>query len=204
MGQARQRKRILKNHEKQDREWLFSLSVEERSIVEVASRIHQNIVMEGGMWGGCYHLSFFLKRYLKKERNIDVDVIVGWVGEDSWEGVASHAWVEFNGRKIDLALSRTENPDVLPSGSFIVLDHVLLRGNAHYRYFLDVPEYAKASLVQMALHPETSTDSSLAHTRHQRMLAMVNDDEAIDEYLRSVPGGLDYQRLALLAGLPVS
>ncbi len=41
------------------------------------------MVMEGGMWGSCYHLSFLLKRYLKKERNIDIDVVIGWVGEGS-------------------------------------------------------------------------------------------------------------------------
>ena len=126
MGQARQRKLESQKFEALDRTWLLSLSSEERQIVEVASRVHQKVVMEGGMWGGCYHLSFFLKRYLKKQRNIEVEVVVGWVGEDSWQGVASHAWVEFGGRKIDVALSRTEDSRTLPTGSFILLDLSLI------------------------------------------------------------------------------
>lgn len=204
MGQARQRKLLAQIFEKPDREWLLSLSGEERFIVDTATRIHQKIVMEGGMWGGCYHLSFFFKRYLKKERNIDVDVLIGWVGEDSWGGVASHGWVEVQGRKIDMALSRTENPDILPTGSFIVLDRVLLQGMANYSYYAEIPEHAKEILIQMALRPETSGESKLAHVRHRQMLAMVQDDQAIDAYLKSVPGGLDYQTLARLAGLPTA
>ncbi|MDZ3991770.1 hypothetical protein [Pseudomonas sp. Teo4] len=203
MGQARQRKRMAQQFEVLGREWLLSLSSEERVIVDTATRIHRHIVMEGGMWGGCYHLSFFLKRYLKKEKNIEVDVLVGWVGEGSWDGVASHAWVEFNGRKIDIALSRTENPDILPTGAFIVLDRVLLEGMTQYRYYPEIPEHAKEALIQLALLPETSEQSRLAHARHRQMLSMVDDEEAIDEYLRQVPAGMNYHELARLAGLTV-
>ncbi|MEE1922703.1 hypothetical protein V0R50_10650 [Pseudomonas sp. 148P] len=202
MGQARQRKLLAQKFESLDREWLLSLSVEDRFIVDTATRIHRAVVMEGGMWGGCYHLSFFLKRYLKKERNIDVDVVIGWVGEDSWNGVASHGWVESRGRRIDMALSRTENPDVLPTGSFIVLDRVLLKGMVDYRYYPEIPEHAKETLVRMALQPETSVESKQAHARHRQMLSMVEDDQAIDAYLDTVSSGVNYRALALLAGLP--
>jgi len=201
MGQARQRKLQAEKFEALDRTWLLSLSSDERQVVEVASRIHQKLVMEGGMWGGCYHLSFFLKRYLKKQRNIEVDVIVGWVGEDSWQGVASHAWVELGGRKVDMALSRTEDPQTLPTGSFILLDRVLLQGMADYRYYREIPEHAKEALIQLALAPGTAATSRLARQRHRQMLAMVDDETAIDQYLASVAGGMDYCNLALLAGL---
>lgn len=204
MGQARQRKLMAQKSEVLDREWLLSLSAEERQIVDTATRIHHRVVMEGGMWGGCYHLSFFLKRYLKKERDIDIDVVIGWVGEGSWDGVASHGWAEYKGRKIDMALSRTENPDVLPTGDFIVLDRVLLEGAADYHYYREIPAYAKEGLIRMALLPDSSEVSRLAQVRHRQMLAMVNDDQAIDEYLRTVPGGMDYRRLALLAGLSLA
>lgn len=203
MGQARQRKLQAEKFQTLDRTWLLSLSSDERQVVEVASRIHQKVVMEGGMWGGCYHLSFFLKRYLKKQRNIEVDVIVGWVGEDSWQGVASHAWVEFGGRKVDMALSRTEDPQTLPTGSFILLDRVLLPGMADYRYYREIPEQAKEALIQLALASDTAVTSRLAHQRHRQMLAMVDDETAIDQYLASVVGGMDYRNLALLAGLPL-
>ncbi|MDR0278810.1 MAG: hypothetical protein LBJ37_13085 [Paucimonas sp.] len=176
MGQARQRKRLAQQFEKLDREWLLSLSAEDRFIVDTATRIHQGIVMEGGMWGGCYHLSFFLKRYLKKERDIDVDVVIGWVGEDSWGGVASHGWVEAGGRKIDMSLSRTENTNILPTGSFIVLDRALLKGMADYRYYREIPEHAKETMIQMALQPGTAAESKHAHARHRQMLGMVEDD----------------------------
>lgn len=204
MGQARQRKLMAQASEKLDREWLLSLSSEARQIVDVATSIHQHVVIDRGMWGGCYHLSFFLKRYLKKERNIDIDVVIGWVGEGSWRGVASHGWAQFKGCKIDMALSRTENPEVLPTGDFIVLDRVLLKGATHYRYYLEIPDHAKEELIRMALLPDSSEVSRLAQARHRQMLSMVDDDQAIDEYLRTVPGGMNYHKLALLAGVPVT
>lgn len=204
MGQARQRRSMLEKFETLDRQWLLALSCDERQIVEVASRIHQRVVMEGGMWGGCYHLSFFLKRYLKKQRDIDVKVIVGWVGEDSWLGVASHAWVEFDGRRIDISLTRTEDPQTLPTGDFILLDRVVLQGCATYRYYREIPEQAKEAMIQLALAPESAATSKLVHGRHRQMLAMVDDEAAIDRYLDSVAGGMDYRSLALLAGLPLS
>ncbi|HCN47048.1 MAG TPA: hypothetical protein DIT18_16495 [Pseudomonas sp.] len=195
---------MLEKFETLDRQWLLALSSDERQIVEVASRIHQRVVMEGGMWGGCYHLSFFLKRYLKKERDIDVKVVVGWVGEDSWRGVASHGWVEFGGRRIDISLTRTEDPQTLPTGDFILLDRVVLQGRAAYRYYREIPEQAKEAMIQLALNPESAATSKLAHGRHRQMLAMVDDEAAIDRYLDSVAGGMDYRSLALLAGLPLS
>lgn len=204
MGQARQRKLMAKKIESLDRQWLLSLSSKERAIVDVACRIHQRIVLEGGMWGGCYHLSFFLKRYLKRERNIDVDVVVGWVSEDSWTGVASHCWVEFEGRKIDMALSCTENPQVLPTGGFILLDRVLLQGMADYRYHREVPEQAEETLIQLALAPETAEESRQAHRQHRQMAAIAADDQAMDTYLSERTGGRDYRTLALLAVLPLA
>lgn len=196
MGQARQKKLAGQSFEQVHQEWLSTLSPEELVVADVASTVHKKIVKEGGMTGGCYHLSFFLKRYLKKEKNIDVDVVVGWVGEDSWDGVASHAWVEFNGKKVDVALNNTEHPEFVPTGDFILLDRVMRKGGTTYSYHLDIPEKSKKSLAEMAKEPETAADLKVTHARHASMLSMVNDDEAIDDYLRSVPTGGNYEQLA--------
>lgn len=202
MGQARQRKLERQQFDAISGAWLLSLGTEERAIADVATRLHQRVVMQGGMTGGCYHLSFFMKRYLKKQRNIDADVVIGWVGEPSWRGVASHGWLEFAGKKIDIALSRTENPDILPTGDFILLDRVILPGAARYSYHREVPASARETLTSMALTAETAQESRDIHVRHRRMLAMVDDDEAIDSYLENTPSGLNYRTLTLLAGLP--
>lgn len=204
MGQARQRKFQRHSFEQDMGAWLLSLTAEECAIADTAMRVHQKIVMEGGMTGGCYHLSFFMKRYLKKQRGIDTEVVIGWVGEPSWKGVASHGWLEFKGRKVDIALSRTENPEVLPTGAFLLLDRVLLPGVAEYSYHREVPASARETLTNMALMAETAHESREVHARHRRMLAMVDDDEAIDAYLQTTPTGLDYRTLVLLAGLPGS
>ncbi|WP_421551685.1 hypothetical protein [Pseudomonas yamanorum] len=195
MGQARQKKLAGQSFEQVRQEWLSTLSPEELVVADVASKVHKKIVKEGGMTGGCYHLSFFLKRYLKKEKNIDVDVVVGWVGEDSWDGVASHAWVEFNGKKIDVALNNTEHPEFVPTGDYILLDRVVRKGETTYSYHLDIPEKSKKALAEMAKAPDTSSGLEVTHARHARMSSMVDNDEAIDDYLRSVPTGGNYEQL---------
>ncbi len=203
MGQARQRKLERQQFDEMSGAWLLSLSAQERAIADIATRLHQRVVMEGGMTGGCYHLSFFMKRYLKKQRNIDTEVVIGWVGEPSWQGVASHGWLEFAGKKIDIALSRTENPDMLPTGDFILLDRVILPGAARYSYHREVPAFARETLTTLALPADTASESRDIHVRPRPMPAIVEDDEATDEYLNTTPTGLDYRTLALLAGLPV-
>lgn len=195
MGQARQKKLAGQSFEQLYQEWISTLSNEEVAIADVASQVHKKIVKEGGMTGGCYHLSFFLKRYLKKEKNIDVDVVVGWVGEDSWDGVASHAWVEFKGKKIDIALNNTARPDIVPTGDFILLDRVIRKGGTTYSYHRDIPGYAQRALADMATRPETAASLRETHANHARMSSMVDDNNAIDEYLNTVPTGGNYEQL---------
>lgn len=203
MGQARQKKLAGQSFEQVHQKWLSELSDQERVIADVVTTVHQKIVKEGGMFGACYHLSFFLKRYLKKEKGIDVDVVVGWVGEGSWQGVASHAWIEFNGKKIDVALSKTEHPEAQPTGAFILLDRVVRKGMTEYSYHRDIPEFAKRTMADMASSPQTSESIRVTHARHASMLAMTDDEAAIDEYLRTVPTGGNYDVLVARAKLPV-
>ncbi len=103
-----------------------------------------------------------------------------------------------------MSLGRTEDPDVLPTGDFIVLDRVLLKGAADYHSYREIPANAKQGLIRMVLLQGLLEVSRLDQVRHRQMAAMANDDQAIDEYLRTVPGGMDYHRLALLARLSLA
>ncbi len=51
--------------------------------------------------------------------------------------MASHAWIEYNGKKTALSLSRTEHGEHQATGAFIVLYHVVRRGEATYTYNLE-------------------------------------------------------------------
>jgi hypothetical protein len=47
----------------------------------------------------------------------------------------------------------------------------------------------------MATKPETSASLRETHANHARMSSMVDDNNAIDEYLNTVPTGGNYEQL---------
>ena len=54
--------------------------------------------------------------------------VVGYVNDDTDDIFMSHAWIELNGRKVDLTLNVTEYQDVQLSGAVLILDQVLKPG----------------------------------------------------------------------------
>ncbi len=54
------------------------------------------------MGGLPYRISFFLQEFLRETHDISVDVVVGYVNDGESDIMASHAWLEYNGKKLTL------------------------------------------------------------------------------------------------------
>ena len=109
MGEAKRRRKEIEALMEKEQLWRKSLTVEEQVIAELATRLDEKLVRGMKFHQGCYHLAFFMAKYLES-KGIRVDPIIGWVNDGQWDGVASHAWIEFLGKKTDVSLSYTLNP----------------------------------------------------------------------------------------------
>lgn len=201
MGEAKRRKAEIDAIKRASVEWREGLTPTEGIVADVAERLHQRLVVERGFVGGCYHLAFFLRIYLKRQHGIDVKPVVGYVNDGTGPIMASHAWIEYNGKKTDLSLSRTEHGDHQPTGAFILLDHVVRRGEAIYTYHR---ERSAEALKAEREFSETDEDTKriVAHkeAEHALMLSRASDDALIERYLASAPPHLNYDAMARFAG----
>jgi hypothetical protein len=197
MGQAKQRVTEIAELKEAHKAWLAVLSVQEQTILKVAERIEERIVRAQNFTGGCYHLTFFMTRYLS-QLGIQVNPVIGWVNDGSWKGVTSHGWIEFNGKKTDASLTRTEHPEAQPRGALIVLDHVLRKGDATYTYHYEGDAFPSLALVWMRSTGQYDEILALKEAEHQKMLSIAASDAEMDSYLARAPRGSTFDELAAL------
>lgn len=142
--------------------------------------------------GGCYHLAFFMTRYLAK-KGINVTPIIGWVNDGTWQGVTSHGWIEFNGKTTDASLTRTDIRDIQPRGDFIVLDRILRPGDASYSYHKNEDPFVASALNWMRLQPTYASILLQKEIEHQTMISISSSHDAMDSYLSRAPRGSNFQ-----------
>ena len=196
MGEAARRKAEIEALKTRNVLWLASLSPVEQLIANAAQRAYDCIVVGLGMTEGCYHLVFFLHEYLRLEHGVEVAVIVGWVNDGQWDGATSHAWFEYEGKKIDISLHRTSHPEAQPPGDLVILDHVIRRGVVTYQYWVVLPERARRALEQMEEDsPELSALIRKKADEHRRMVEFSKLPSGAAEYLRQAPSEGSYAAL---------
>jgi hypothetical protein len=196
MGEAARRKAAIEALKTRNVLWLASLSPVEQLIANAAQRAYDGIVVGLGMTEGCYHLAFFLREYVRLQHSIELDVIVGWVNDGQWDGATSHAWLEYEGKKIDISLHRTSHPDAQPPGDLVVLDHAIRKGAVTYQYWVVLPERARFALKQMEEDsPELSALIRKKADEHQRMVEFSKSPNGAAEYLSQAPSEGSYAAL---------
>lgn len=134
MGEAKRRKAEISGLHAAEQAWREGLSSEEGLIVALAERVVERIVLGRNFTEGCYHLAFFMAHFLE-QRGVHVTPVVGWISDGTWEGLASHAWIEYEGKKVDVSLVRTSDRENQPYGEMLVLGRVLRKGDVAYQYF---------------------------------------------------------------------
>lgn len=199
MGEASRRKAEINQLKERNSIWFNSLSETERVVADVAQRAYEKIVVGMGMTEGCYHLSFFMNAFLRLEHDIETKVVVGWVNDGEWAGAASHAWLIFEGKKVDISLHRTSHPDVQLPGDLIILDHVIKNGQVQYEYWLAMPESAQNALIEMTDRNSYLRDAiANKHVEHARMVSFANSTDGALKYLEGAPTDSSYASLARL------
>lgn len=158
-------------------------------IYKIACKAHSELVKKHSLNSACYLLSFFIYKYCKDVLGVRLSIVVGWVNDGTWDGVSSHAWVEYEGKKIDISLSETADPNISPTGDAVVMDEVIDRGTATYTYHYDIPEKAT---IAYAVLLESATPQILQFIRskeqeHKIMDQISKSDALIDQYFDNAP-----------------
>jgi hypothetical protein len=201
MGQAARRKTEIAALKSRNTEWFATLSPEEKIIAEVAQKTYDKVVCELRMTEACYNLAFFLFEYLRRKHAIEVKIIVGWVNDGQWDGATSHAWVEYEGKKIDISLAKTSHPEEQPPGNLIILDHVVKRGLGSYHYWPTLPEKAATALEEMrATSAELSEVIAHKEKEHQKIFALSIAPDGVAQFYQKAPQNMNYDALARIVG----
>jgi hypothetical protein len=165
--------------------WIESLDAPDRVIAHVALRAYEKLVMVGG----CYYLTFFLHQLLKTEFSIETEAVVGWVCDGTSELMASHAWLESATRITDIALHRTEFPEIQLPGDLMILDRVIASGVAQYTYHRQ-----RSPEAERAARAVTDTHQFEGFERlHASMARTARSATAIEGYLAKAPPDQNYR-----------
>jgi hypothetical protein len=149
------------------------------------------------MTEACYNLAFFLREFLKQQHGIEVEMVVGWINDGEWAGAASHAWLEFEGKKIDISLNRTSRPLDQPSGNLVILDYIFRNGSATYTYARELSAEADATLKEMAqLDSQLKTVIDHKWREHVRISHLSQVAGGANIYFSAAPPGCTFADLS--------
>lgn len=196
MGQAKLRRDEIAQLKERNAVWRAALTADELVIADTAERLDERLVRGMRFSEGCYHLAFFMTQYLA-DRGIVVQPTIGWVNDGTWQGMTSHAWIEFHGKKTDVSLTCTTRPDAVPTGALIIHDHIVRKGTAAYSYFYNDDPAVQAGIEWMERDQELSELHAYKEAQHAQMLTIATE-QRYAEYLSKAPAGTRYTDLVRL------
>jgi hypothetical protein len=184
MGQAKRRAKEIK-------QWVDSLTAEERLIAETADKLLNRVLKPMAATGMCYRMTFFLHLYLA-ELGIQTIPVVGYINDGTDEIMISHAWLEYDGKKIDVTLANSEHPDISPSGQVIVLDRVVHGGHT-YSYHRE--QSAEGLAAETGMLRESAQVVHMKRAEHIAMLARAEDASVMRALLDAAPDRMTFDML---------
>lgn len=196
MGESKRRAGEIARLKAEVNAWRVGLSEEERLIAHVAERLEERLVRARRFSEGCYHLAFFMTSYLSRQ-GLQVKPIIGWVNDGTWQGMTSHAWIEFDGKKTDISLVCTSHPDAQPTGALIIHDRIMRPGMADYSYYQNDDGAVQSALDWMRGVPEFMSALRYKEAEHAEMVAIAAEGR-MDSYLANAPHGTKFADLARL------
>lgn len=196
MGDAKRRAKEIAAQKGRVDAWRAGLSPTEQVIARTAELLDERLVRGRDFTGGCYHLAFFMTHHLALQ-GIEVKPVIGWINDGLWEGVASHAWIEYEDKITDASLTRSENPDAVPTGALIVQGYPLRLGHATYRYLQNHDPEADRRRQWIGSRPDLADVFKYKEAQHQVMLKIAQE-RTFSEYLARAPAGGRYADIAAL------
>jgi hypothetical protein len=133
--------------------------------------------------GMCYRLAFFLTTYLQQEHDISTNAVVGYAHDQTSPLMASHAWVEIEGKKTDLSLAFTEAPDIQLRGEVSIVDHVYKPGH-RYAYHRERNDAANEVIRTMLDDPQCGLVVQQKEAEHANMVKLSRNPV----WMRQYPG----------------
>ena len=178
--------------------WIISLEGEAAVIARVAHDTYRKFVRPTHLIGGCYLTSFFLHSFLRRERGIRTDLVVGWINDGTGPTMASHAWIEYQGKKTDIALTLTEHPEIQLPGPLTILSEEFLKGKAAYTYHLEPSHEAVEAVSRMRRELPAQYARAIAakEEEHIQMQARSRNPALVDAYLDDAPADRSYAAIA--------
>jgi len=107
----------------------------------------------------------------------------------------SHAWLDFEGKKVDLCLFLMEHPEITKPGPLLVLDVPLMLGLLPYTYHLERPERSLKVVEEMLGNPSTREIARRKELEHCEMLARSQDRFLMDAYLAQAPARSNFSTM---------
>ncbi|WP_199032709.1 hypothetical protein [Ralstonia sp. ASV6] len=175
-----------KRNKEERQAWYADLTESERVIADVSQLAHARLAKNMGYVGACYFLAFFLRKYLREEKGVDVQPVVGWAS--SRVGMFAHAWIESDGKRTDLSLTQTTS-NLFPPGDLIILDRVIKKGVVSYAYHPNT-----TAEIERVLQAD-GADGVRRLGDVDRMRRIGASDVAIDEYFMKAPPGYRYSEV---------
>jgi hypothetical protein len=188
MGQA-------KNRKKEVDAFIATLSAEERIVFNLSKKVYDRIIRAHDFQGACYHMTFLLKAILWREHGIKSEAVIGFVNDGTDDLMISHGWLEYRGRKVDVALANPNNGQ-LP-GPVLILDQKFQEhGTANYSYHLQRDEAGERAIQNLLTsdHPQVRMMVQQKEREHSLMIEVGSSEERLMEYLNSAPNGATYDR----------
>jgi len=188
MGEAKRKQAELAT-------WVSSLPEDERKIFEVSYATFNDIIAPNKLTSRCYLISFFLTEYLRERHDVIVEPVVGYVTDERDDLPISHAWVEFNGKIIDLTLFYTETQ---PRGAVLVLDRAVKGGEIGYTYHRDMTAASRASLEHLQqMNPEAR--AMIEHKKREHAIAAAANVSTASRmaFLNDAPDDRNYETMCL-------
>jgi hypothetical protein len=162
---------------------IANLTADERTTYDLAQRLLKGLIKPKEMRGACYRVSVLLNRILAKEYGVASNVVLGWIN-DGDNIFISHAWLEIEGKKVDLMTERPMH-EWSNRGPTIILDHVFKgSSNITYSYHLDKTPAALAVDAAMAAEDPLFQDMlCVKDAEHAKIAAAIASDSAKDAFL---------------------
>jgi hypothetical protein len=173
--------------------WRGTLSQEELVIADVSMALFDKFIRPMGYTGGCYHMAFWLTEYLRTRRNVIVTPIIGFVNDGTDDIMISHAWIEINSKKTDVTLAVTDRQR---SGSLLILDRAISRGDCSYSYHTIEPDASRQASERLGvIDPRWKAAMGEKDAEHVQMSNVASDPTLIRKYLDSAPTELSFDAI---------
>lgn len=138
-------------------------------------------------------MAFWLTEYLRTRRNVIVTPIIGFVNDGTDDIMISHAWIEINSKKTDVTLAVTDRQR---SGSLLILDRAISRGDCSYSYHTIEPDASRQASERLGvIDPRWKAAMGEKDAEHVQMSNVASDPTLIRKYLDSAPTELSFDAI---------